>query len=242
VLAAALSGCGGAQHTASAQAPQAVASPAPGAQRLTVGRSVRGRPIVAYVVGSAAATRRLLVVGCVHGNETAGEAVTQRLRRMAPPPGARLWIVPEFNPDGCSAHNRQNARGVDLNRNSPWHWARLDHPGGTFYSGPGPLSEPESVAINRLVRQVRPGISIWYHQHATLVDASGGDAGTERRYARLVRLPFKAYGRFPGSITSWQNSAFPGTTAFVVELPAGNLSPRSVVRNADAVMALAAGG
>jgi hypothetical protein len=27
--------------------------------------------------------------------------------------------------------------------------------------------------------------------------------------------------RYPGSVVGWQNHTFPGTTAFVVELPAG---------------------
>jgi protein MpaA len=185
----------------------------------------------------------VLVVGCVHGNEPAGEAITRQLRNTKPPPGVALWLVDEFNPDGCQANTRQNARGVDLNRNSPWHWRPLDHLGGTYYSGPGPLSEPESKAINRLVIRLRPAISIWYHQHAALVDhSSGGDPTIERRYAELVGLPFSDYGREPGSIATWQDQTFPGATAFVVELPAGPLSAQSVVRHVSAVLAIAGGG
>jgi murein peptide amidase A len=176
----------------------------------------------------------------VHGDEQAGEAMTRRLRTARPPKGTALLIVDAFNPDGCAAGTRQNAHGVDLNRNSPWHWRRLDRPGGTYYSGPRPLSEPESRAIVRFVRRFRPSISIWYHQHARLVDASGGDPRIERRYARLVGLPFRRFGRPPGSITSWQNATFRADTAFVVELPAGRLSRRAVTRHVDAVLRLAA--
>jgi protein MpaA len=201
-----------------------------------LGRSVDGRPIRAFQVGDPAATRRLLVVGCVHGNETAGEAITRWLRTASPGPGVLLSVVDRFNPDGCAANTRQNAHGVDLNRNSPWHWRHLS---GIFYSGPRPLSEPESRAINELVRCLRPQVSIWYHQSATLVDDSGGARSIERRYAHLVGLPFRHFGMEPGSITSWQNTAFPGDTAFVVELPAGPLTRRSVVRHASAVQALA---
>jgi hypothetical protein len=151
----------------------------------------------------------------------------------------QLWLVDEFNPDGCAAYTRQNAHRVDLNRNSPWRWQPIGKPGDTYYSGTGPLSEPESQAIHDLVLRLKPAVSIWYHQHAALVDDSGGDQVVERRYASLVGLPFKHFGLFPGSITSWQNASFPRTTAFVVELPAGALSPQAVKRHAAAVIDLA---
>jgi protein MpaA len=218
------------------------ASAGSGAASVIVGHSVRGRPIQARVVGdSALARRRVMVVGCVHGDERAGEAITRSLRRTTAPPGTALWLVDSFNPDGSAARTRQNAHGVDLNRNQPWRWRRLDRPGGTYYSGPRPLSEPESRAIDRLVRRVRPAVTIWYHQHAALVDDStGGSRKIERSYARRVGLPLRNIGAPPGAITGWQNATFPRDTAFVVELPPGPLSSRSVRRHVSAVLALAA--
>jgi protein MpaA len=205
-----------------------------------LGHSVDGRPLVARVVGDRSAPVRILVVGCIHGDEPAGEAVTRALRRAAAPSSAALWLVDEFNPDGCRRGTRQNARGVDLNRNAPWRWRRLDRPGGTYYSGTRPLSEPESRAINLLVTRIRPTVSIWYHQHARLVDSSsGGSRVLEQRYARTVGLPLRAYGLRPGSITDWQDHAFPGTTAFVVELPAGVLRTAAVNAHVRGVLALA---
>jgi protein MpaA len=206
---------------------------------VVIGRSVRGREILARVVGDPVAPRHILIVGCVHGNESAGEAITRRLRNVTPPAGSVLWLVDEFNPDGCQAQTRQNADGVDLNRNSPWHWQRLESPGGPYYSGPGPLSEPESRAINSLVRRLRPVVSIWYHQHASLVDdSSGGSLAIERRYARAVGLPLRNYRVFPGSITTWQDVTYPHDSAFVVELPAGRLAPSSIARHVAAILAL----
>ena len=220
------------------------AAPIPGdrpgpVRTVVVGHSVRGRAILARVVGPPAAPRRILVVGCVHGNERAGEAITRRLRSVTPPAGTVLWIVDEFNPDGCQANTRQNAHGVDLNRNLPWHWQPIEHRGGTYYSGTGPLSEPESRAIVRLIDGLRPAVSIWYHQHASLVDdSSGGSVAIERRYAQAVALPLRDYGFFPGSITSWQDHAYPHDTAFVVELPPGRLTASAIARHVAAILAL----
>lgn len=203
-----------------------------------LGRSVRGRPILAYELGDPLSRRHALVVGYVHGDERAGLAIVRELRARAKAiSGVDLWVVPTTNPDGGAANTRQNARGVDLNRNFPAGWRRL--PRGTFYSGTGPLSEPESKIAHALIRRLKPDVSIWYHQHAQLVDASGGDPAVERRYATLVGLPFKPFTRPPGSITTWTNRTYRGTTAFVVELPPGSLSPGSAARHARAVLALA---
>jgi protein MpaA len=233
-LALAVIACAAAAAAAAAGAPRAAGQAQPRTE--IVGRSVQGRRIAARIIGDPRAARRILVVGCVHGDETAGIAITRALRTAVPPAGTAIWLVDAFNPDGRAAQTRQNANGVDLNRNSPARWRPLT---GIFDSGPRPLSEPESRAIRRLVLRLRPGVTIWYHQHAALVADSGGDRDVERRYARDSGLPFRRYTRPPGSITSWQNGVFAHDTAFVVELPAGRLSAGAVARHRRAVLALA---
>jgi protein MpaA len=208
-------------------------------QHYVIGRSEQGRPIRAIERGDPDAPHRLLVFGLIHGNEPAGRAIARRLASTTPPPGLDVWVVEDLNPDGFAAHTRQNGRGVDLNRNFAYRWRHLDHPGGTFWSGPGPLSESESRAARALILRVRPTVTVWYHQHLDIVDLSGGDANVERRYARLVGMRTAALPRYPGSATSWQNHAFPGTTAFVVELAAGMLSPGAVTRHMRALFAVA---
>ena len=206
-------------------------------RRVLLGRSLEGRPILAFEVGDRAAARRELVVGCIHGNETAGVAIARRLER-ASPVGLDLWVVPVLNPDGAAAGTRGNARGVDLNRNFPWRWKALL---GAVYSGPRPLSEPESKIAYRLIRQLRPQVSIWFHQPLDVVDESGGVTALERRFASGVGFPLARLPREPGSVVGWENHILPNATAFVVELPEGRLSAAAIGRFARAAVAVGRG-
>ena len=214
--------------------------PAPAAaRRLIVGHSVQGRPIVAWSYGSDAAQRKVLVVGCIHGDECAGLAILAALRDSRVPNGVQLWLVPKMNPDGAAADSRQNAHGVDLNRNFPFRWQPIADP--TYYSGPFAASEPETRAAMGLVRQIRPAVTIWYHQHMDLVDMAGGDHGVARRYAQLAGLRPTCLSFLSGEETAWSNHSLPGTTSFVVELPAGPVTPRAVARHMRAVRAMELG-
>ena len=206
-----------------------------------LGHSVRGRPISVVERGDPAAGRKVLVFGEIHGNENAGVAVARRLERAATPPDADLWIVEHLNPDGVATGSRQNARGVDLNRNFPYGWRRIGRRGDPTWSGQRPLSEPETRIARRLVRRLRPAVTVWFHQPLALVDASGGDLRVERRFARRVRLPLRRISPYPGTATRWQNHRYPGTTAFVVELPGGRIAPALRDRCVKAILALARG-
>ncbi|MVZ99677.1 DUF2817 domain-containing protein [Actinomadura sp. LD22] len=199
-----------------------------------LGRSVQGRPIAAVELGDPHAARRVLVVGCVHGDEPAGAAVADALAAGPRPAHADLWIVPVLNPDGMAARTRGNARGVDLNRNFPAGWRPIGAPGSAHHSGAAPLSEPESAAAARLVRRVRPTVAIWFHQHLAVVDGSQGPGDVQRRFARDVGLPLRALPVYPGSATSWENTVV-RQSAFVVELPGGRLPAPTVRRYAGAV-------
>jgi protein MpaA len=192
---------------------------------VVLGRSEQGRPIIAWETGDPHAKRRVLVVGCIHGNETAGIAIANAVTHARVPAGTDVWVVPDLNPDGVAAGTRQNGRGVDLNRNFPYLWQPLR---GVYYSGPRALSERESRIAYKLIRRIRPTMSIWFHQHLNVVDESGGDVRVEQRFARLVGMRSERLGRYPGSVAGWENHTYPGTTAFVVELPAGPVPQRRI--------------
>ena len=213
-----------------------VAGPATAA-RDTIGRSVRDRPITLVTRGDGPTT--VLVVGCIHGNECAGRAIVKRLRRIGVPRDVRLLLVPALNPDGAEARTRQNARGVDLNRNFSRGWRGGGEPWDTYYPGPRPFSEPETRVARDLIERTRPQITIWYHQAMALVAKQRRHLPTQRRYAERVGLPLRDLDPLPGTASRWQNHRWPGHLSFVVELPGGALPWASVKRHARAVVAAA---
>jgi protein MpaA len=144
-----------------------------------------------------------------------------------------------MNPDGTAADTRQNAHGVDLNRNFPYQWQPISHP--TYYSGSQPVSEPETRAAIQLVRRIKPAVTIWYHQHMDLVEETGADLGVARRYSQIAGLAPTCLTFLSGTETSWSNHTFPGTDSFVVELPAGPVAPDAVARHVRAVHAMELG-
>jgi hypothetical protein len=212
----------------------------PATQRLVLGSSVEGREIVAVRRGDPAASRVLLVLGQMHGDEPAGPRVVARVRRMPVPEGVQVWTVTTMNPDGRARRTRQNARGVDLNRNFPQGW-RPTSTSALYEPGPRPASEPETAAVMALIAQVRPDAIVSFHQAFAAVDVSlAKTAPYARRLARwiglrTVRVPCR--GPCAGTMTGWVNARLPGL-AITVELP-GRVGVAMERRAARAALRLA---
>jgi Penicillin-insensitive murein endopeptidase len=194
--------------------------PGDGVQSEPAGESTRGVPIRVFRFGSG--RPRKLVVGSVHGDEPAGTVVATRLLHVRPPARGSVWVVQDLNPDGHLAKRRTNAHHIDLNRNFP----------------PASASEVETQIAMRLIRRIRPDVTIWFHQPQALVRAWGPSVPIARRYARLAGMPFRRFPWPPGSATAWQHAVLPGSRAFVVELPRGELGIRAAGRYAAAVLRL----
>jgi protein MpaA len=202
------------------------------------GVSVLDRPIAVHRRGDAGAARRVLVVGAVHGDEPGGRAVTRALLRADPPRGTAYYVVHDLNPDGARRGRRQNARGVDLNRNFPHRWRRAAR--GRFWPGPSAGSEPETRYAMRVVRALRPDVTVWLHQpYGIVVPAAGASGRLVRRYARVARLPVRRLPRYRGTAAGWQNALLRNGGAFVVELAAGTPGAATVRRHVRAIRAVA---
>ncbi len=215
------------------------------ADRVMLGNSVEGRPIIAERFG-ATGGRRVLVIGVIHGDEDAGVAIIDQLRQRNVPEGVELWLVEAMNPDGVANQTRQNANQVDLNRNFPYKWGPLGEPGDGQYAGTRPASEPETQAMVNFISQLQPDIALWYHQDLYVISPSSGRDGAIRaRYAELTGLPLGEItgGVYTGIAATWARQTLEsrGSVAFIVEL-GPTLSADEATIHATAVLTIASEG
>lgn len=201
------------------------------------GTSLGGRPIRLRQYGDPRIRGRVLVFACIHGDECAARGI-EPLINGCPEPRANVFVVANLDPDGSAAATRLNGRDVDLNRNFPSEWKPIGQRGSAEYAGPRPFSEPETRLAGRIVDKLRPRVTIWFHQTRNggpFVRAWGQSAPAGRLFARLAKIPFRLMRWPAGTGPNWQNHRFPGSAAYVVELPQGKLSPDFPGRLNDAL-------
>ena len=107
------------------------------------------------------------------------------MRSGRPIEGVHIWVVPRANPDGAVRDTRQNARGVDLNRNWPYQWKRVT---GYYNSGRRPASEPETRSLKRFLNRVRPDYVVNIHQPLFGLDVTRRQGQSIRAAACRVEL------------------------------------------------------
>ena len=189
-------------------------------RRFNLGTSVEGRPIECLEFG--AGDDVVLIMASIHGNEPAGTPLVRRLaNHLADQPdllrGHRLLIVPAANPDGLAHGKRQNARGVDLNRNFPAN-------NYTSASGHGSsaLSEPESRALHQFLLDRKPRRIVSLHQPANYgtacIDYDGPAEPLARAMAAQADLPVRRLGGKNGSLGSFAGVGL-GIPTITIELP-----------------------
>jgi len=131
--------------------------------KTTIGKSVNQLPIYSFEWGEGPV--RILMWSQMHGNEsTTTKALLDFMRFLNKDSQAdllkkkvTLYIVPMLNPDGAKTYTRENAAGVDLNRD-------FDD-----------LSQPESKALMGYYRRIQPDYCFNLHDQRTIFGV--GDTG-----------------------------------------------------------------
>ena len=184
-----------------------------------IGTSAKGRPITALRFGEG--PRTVLVVGQTHGDEEGGLRVLLRARSLALPAGITLWVVPTMNPDGLAADTRFLADGADPNRHAP--------------------GEPEQKVVYDFALDVRPALTVWYHQNYGWIGGSGASAAPAKQYQAMTGLgTLKHSGDCAKGFMWCPIDDALHSSSILVELP-DVLTPADVQLHARALLAVAAG-
>lgn len=208
-------------------------------KRIVIGKSARGRAIVAQRLGNPNAEKVALAIGVIHGNEPVGAKIIDRLVRapIAQDASYQLWVIRAMNPDGLATGKRHTARGVDLNRNFPYGWSRH-----TYAAGRGPGSEPETRTLVNFMDRLRPDSTLIFHQNWNVIlgTCNPKTRPFAYRFAKLSGIPPERCGRaYTGTMGSWYNYLYPGYS-LTVELPSTHrVNAKRLARFTNAVLATA---
>ena len=185
------------------------------------GRSREGVALRAFLPAAGGPTAGLLVAA-QHGEESATALLVRRLLERVSGHATRWVVVPVANPDGLINGTRQNAAGVDLNRNFPTASWRADDsftfPPGIAderrilenrnnLSSPGAHAgfEPETQALMALIERLRPPLVIDVHSPLELVFPRGDvPQAVLESLCRSAGLPVDDdVGECPGAFDDW---------------------------------------
>ena len=194
---------------------------APGLSVADVGRSIQGRPIRTVTFGTGPVT--VLLWSQMHGDEStatmsladliswfASSAPEHAALRSLLASKLRIVMIPMLNPDGAEIFQRENAVGVDVNRD-----ARN-------------LSTPEARALKSLRDSIKPAFGFNLHdQNARTLTGNNGNQvaiallapaadedrayGPARTTARLVAAVIASVlsGEIPGRLAKYSDAHEP---------------------------------
>jgi hypothetical protein len=175
------SGAGGSQALAGGWTPYAqmradfmasAASHPTIAEYRVIGHSVQGREIFGLRISDNVQLEEdepeMVFWANIHGDEFAsGEIAYQYALELIDGYGSdpeatqriddlEIWVIPLLNPDGHELGTRNNANGVDLNRDLGWNW---DGWGGS----PSPYSQVETQALQQFCQDNNVSLSSTMH-------------------------------------------------------------------------------
>jgi hypothetical protein len=207
------------------------------------GFSINQRPLVIKEHRPARASTanggndfRVLIMGGIHGDEYSSISILFKwlgLFARDGSEGAFHWrFAPLVNPDGLldgSQARRQNANGVDLNRNFPSHdwndtavryWQESTGSNPRRFPGDSAGSEPEVRWIVQQIEEFQPHVIVSVHAPYHLLDFDG----PAQAPTKIGELYLHQLGVYPGSLGNFAglNRRIPVVT---LELPSAGIMP-----------------
>jgi murein peptide amidase A len=203
------------------------------------GYSVNARPLAMRDFHSRSedgAKTKVLIMGGIHGDEYSSISIMFKWMSLIQESGGNnyTWrFLPAVNPDGLLDGQavRQNASGVDLNRNFPsldWDTAAIEYwrnntgENPRRYPGQAAASEPEVRWIIEQIEKFEPEVIVSVHAPYHLLDFDGPSQAPDK----IGDLYLHELGVYPGSLGNYAGLGL-GIPVVTLELPSAGIMPSS---------------
>ena len=136
-------------------------------------------------------SKNVLIIGVFHGEEPQGYYAIKNFfdGRNFENVKNNLYIIPCLNPDGMKKNKRQNANGIDLNRNFPsQNWEKTDK-NSEYYGGDAPSSEEETKFIVEIIENIKPDFILTLHSPYAVVNFDGPAKNEAKKISDIMKYP-----------------------------------------------------
>ena len=132
--------------------------------------------------------KQALIIGVFHGDEPQGEFLINEYIKNNE--YSKMLFVPGLNPDGMKLNQRQNANGVDLNRNFPTkNWELVEDI--TFFGGKAPNSEAETQFMVEIIEEYEPKFILSLHAPFCTVNFDGEAEIYAEKISEIINYPLQ---------------------------------------------------
>ncbi|MDP1931304.1 MAG: M14 family zinc carboxypeptidase [Gammaproteobacteria bacterium] len=177
---------------------------------------------------------RVMIIGGIHGDEYSSISIMFRwmeILQRTPSDFFHWRFLPAANPDGLldGTAVRQNANGVDLNRNFPsgdWllaahdTWRKTTGSNPRRFPGHAPASEPETQWLVAQIEEFKPDVIVSVHAPYDLLDYDGPPEAPHK----IGQLYLHQLGVYPGSLGNYGGINL-GIPVVTLELPSAGIMP-----------------
>ena len=160
-------------------------------------KTIKNNKIELFETTNTDYKKTVLIIGVFHGEEPQGEYLINKfLETNLSEIKNKLLVIPCLNPDGKSINRRQNANGIDLNRNFPTtNWKKTDN--ADYFGGNEPASEIETKFMIEVLNNYKINAILSIHAPFKIVNYDGPAKEIAEKISKITGYPVQADIGYP---------------------------------------------
>lgn len=167
--------------------------------------TISGNTVKLFETECLTGDKTVLLIGVFHGDEPQGEFLLNKfMNEKKTPCKNRTLIIPCLNPDGRDKNTRQNANGVDINRNFPTKNRKITED-KHYFGGEEAASEIETKFLINIIEKYQPDFILSLHAPYKVVNYDGDAGNYAEDISKITGYPVEEYIGYetPGSFGTY---------------------------------------